>query len=193
MEDHLSSRRRLCDILAGQTEEIRKQWDQTEAAADFAPLPTGHYECHVQSGELETNRNGTPQYTLTFRVVEGEYTGRQLWHPLYLTAAALPMAKRDLGKLGVTALDQLERPLPPGRIRCRVRVVLRQADDGAKFNRARSFEVLRIDEPEADPFAPAEDADAEAGDSDAGNAAFHFGANADAKGHGARPPEGDTP
>jgi hypothetical protein len=61
------------------------------------------------------------------------------------------MTKRDLGKLGVTRLEQLERPLPQG-IRCRVRLVLHADDNGAERNRVRSLEVTGIDP--LDPFAP---------------------------------------
>ena len=55
--------------------------------------------------------------------------------------------------MDVTSLEQLERPLPPG-IRCRLKRALRQDDDGTEFNRVKTFEVVGIDEPETDPFAP---------------------------------------
>jgi hypothetical protein len=64
------------------------------------------------------------------------------------------MAKRDLAKLGVTALEQLEQPIPQG-IRCKVQVVLRRDDDKTERNRVRSFEVIGVDQPEVHPFAPA--------------------------------------
>ena len=44
--------------------------------------------------------------------------------------------------------------VPPGRIRCNVRVALRRDDDGTEYNRVRGFDVLRVDEPEVDAFAP---------------------------------------
>jgi hypothetical protein len=43
--------------------------------------------------------------------------------------------------------------LPRG-IRCSCKVVLRRGDDGAEFNKVRTFAVVGIDEPEADAFAP---------------------------------------
>jgi hypothetical protein len=65
------------------------------------------------------------------------------------------MSKRDLGKLGVTSIEQLEQPLPAG-IRCTVKLALRRDDDGAEYNRVRGFDVIGIDaDPTADPdFAP---------------------------------------
>lgn len=149
-------RRRLSDILAnGQSGNLRDAWNRTEAAADFAPLPAGTYTARVVSGELFNAKSGTPGYKLAFRVLEGEHAGRQFWHDLWLTPAALPMSKRDLGKLGVTSIEQLEQPLPAG-IRCTVKLALRRDDDGAEYNRVRGFDVLGIDaDPTADPdFAP---------------------------------------
>jgi hypothetical protein len=146
-------RRKLTDILRGtDRDELARAWDQTAAAADLAPLPKGQYVAAILSGEPFTSRTGTPGYKLAFQVVEGEYAGRRFWHDLWLTTAALPMTKRDLGKLGVSRLDQLERPLPMG-IRCQVRLTLQRGDDGSERNRVQSFDVVGTDPP--DPFAPA--------------------------------------
>ncbi|HND55925.1 MAG TPA: DUF669 domain-containing protein [Pirellulaceae bacterium] len=147
---------KLSDILGnGSGDKLRAAWSDTQAADEFEPLPAGTYVARVVSGELFTSRtNGTPGYKLAFKVLEGEHAGRQVWLDVWLTEAALPMAKRDLAKLGVVRLEQLEAPLPRG-IRCSVRVALRTADDGTKFNVVRSFEVVGIDPPDVDPFAPA--------------------------------------
>ena len=149
-------RKSLTDILRnGDRDILARAWAET-APADDAPLPAGEYIARVTNGELFNARaNGTPGYKLTFRVLEGEHQGRHLWHDIWLTPRALPMAKRDLARLGITTMEQLERPLPPG-IRCRVRVALRRRDDGVEYNQVRSFEVVGIDEPIRDPFAPSE-------------------------------------
>ncbi len=145
---------KLSDILAASHGgNINDLWNSTAAANDFAPLPPGAYVCRLASGELKQTKSGTPEFCLAFKVLEGEHKGRQVWNSLYLTPAALPMAKRDLGKLGVTALEQLEGPLPKG-IRCRVQVALRKDDNGTEHNRVRSFEVIGIDRPDVDAFAP---------------------------------------
>ena len=151
------TRRFLSDILQqGDRESLSRTWNETEAAEDFAPLPGGEYIARIITGELFTSKTkNTAGYKLTFRVLEGDHEGRQFWHDVWLTPAALPMAKRDLGKLGVASLEQLEKPLPPG-IRCRVKLALRKDDDGTEYNRVRAFEVIGIDEPEEDPFAPAD-------------------------------------
>ena len=149
------TRKSLSDILhQNDRENLARAWGETQAAEDFAPLPTGEYVARIVGGELFTSKTkGTPSYKLTFRVLEGEHVGRRFWHDTWLTPAALPMAKRDLAKLGVTALEQLERPLPPG-IRCKVKLALRKDDEDNECNRVKTFTVIGIDEPEQDAFAP---------------------------------------
>ena len=150
-------RKKLSDLLTdNDRKRLAKAWDTTQAATDFGTLPAGEYVAHVVDGAFMTAKTGTPGYKLTFRVLEGEYAGRRVWHDLWLTEAAMPMAKRDLAKLGVTSLDQLDKPLPRG-IRCRVRLALRRDDDGREHNQVRSFEVIGIDQPEQSPFAPADE------------------------------------
>lgn len=169
-------RRRLTDILRGNLDALRDQWSATEAAADFAPLPAGTYECHVHSVELFNAKTGTPGVKIRFDVCEGEHAGRALFHDCWLTPAALPQTKRDCLKLGLDSLDKLESAsVPPGRIRCKVRVALRRNDDGTEYNRVARFDVLGVDEPEHDPFAPTDGADA-------GDASFDFGVNAKPEG-----------
>src|SRR5262249_27680659 len=134
-------RKKLSDIVRGDSavEKLKATWNTTEAAAEFAPIPPGDYILRILSGELSNSRGGTPGYKLTLEVAAGEHEGRRLWHDLWLTAAALPMSKRDLAKLGIETPEQLEQPLPPG-ILIRARVVLRKDDNGKESNVIRQFE-----------------------------------------------------
>jgi len=146
---------RLTDILSqGSRGDIRNVWDSTDAASDYQPLPPGEYVARIISGELKTSKHSTPGYSLTFEVIEPiEHRDRKFWQDCWLTPAAMPQTKRDLGKLGVTSLDQLESPLPK-YYRCKCKLALRKDDDGNESNRLKSFEVLGLDKPEVDPFAP---------------------------------------
>jgi len=149
----------LSDILAaGGGDNIRDLWDSTAAAGEMGPLPAGEYLADLTDGKLEASKtNQTPGFAMTFSVVEPvEFTGRKFWHTAWLTPAALPASKRDLAKIGVTSLNQLEKPLP-ARIRCRVKLALRRDDNGDERNRLKTFEVIGIVEPELDAFAPADD------------------------------------
>jgi len=103
-------RRRLAEIINGGADNLRDKWDHAKAASDFTPLPTGTYTAHVLSGKLFTAKTGTPGYKLTFKVIdasESEHIGRLIWHDVWLTEQAMPMAKRDLAKLGIHDVSQL--------------------------------------------------------------------------------------
>ena len=145
----------LSDILAANDgNELKKLWDSTEAAGELSPLPAGEYTAHIIDGKFDNStRKGTPSYKLTFKILEGEHAGRLIWLDCWLTPAALPQTKRDFAKLGVTSFDQLEQSLPK-YIRCKCKLALRRDDDGNERNRLKSFEVIGIDKPEVDPFAP---------------------------------------
>ena len=163
----MPERKRLSDILLNsQREQIEKLWEVTTPAADLKPIPAGDYRCRISGSALFNSRAGTPGYKITLDVLDGEHAGRRVWHDIWLSEAALSMAKRDLAKLGVGSLAQLERPLPPGII-VSAKVALRKGDDGAESNRVVRFEVVAVEPPEPEPFAPSdEDAEPETTDED---------------------------
>jgi len=145
---------KLSDILNGHGGNFDTVWNSTQAVGEFGPVPRGAYICHVTKGELESSRtNRTPGYKVEFTILDGEFKGRKLWLDCWLTPAALPQTKRDLAKLGITSPAQMEQSLPRG-IRCNVTAVLRKDDNGVERNKVRTFEVVGIDTPEVDPFAP---------------------------------------
>lgn len=158
----MTSRKRLSDILLTNSERdsLERAWNNTKAADDLSPLPAGEYRCRLTHGELFNARNGTPGYKLTLQVADGKHEGRLVWHDVWLTPAALAMAKRDLAKLGVTSLAQLERPLPDGIV-VSAKVALRKDDNGTSYNRVTRFEVVAVEPPEPDPFAPSATTDAD--------------------------------
>jgi hypothetical protein len=167
----MNERKKLSDILQQNTdrEKLALQWRTTAAAAEFAPLPKGEYTFRILAGELFTSKRGTPGYKLTLEVTEGEFEGRRAWCDFWLTPAALPMTKRDLAKLGVQELQQLDKPLPPG-ILIKGKLALRSDDDGNESNRLVRFECIGVEE--GDAFEPADAEGAQPED------VFPFGANA---------------
>jgi len=150
-------RKRLSDILSeGEQKSIFGNWNQVKAAPDFGQLVTpALYTCRILDGRLDTSsRKNTPGYTLEFQIIEGEFKDRHLWHTLWFTERALPGTKRDLEKLGITDPEnQLHQPLPRWII-CAVRVIIELDDKSNEVNRVRSFDVLRVEPPEPEPFAP---------------------------------------
>jgi hypothetical protein len=150
----VNARKKLTDILLNSDrEKLGLAWDSTKAAEDLKPLPPAEYRCRVASGELFNARSGNPGYKLKLVVMDGEHVDRLIWLDFWLTEAALPMTKRDLGKLGIVSLEQLERPLPDGII-VRAKVALRRDDDGTEYNRVTRLDLVDIERPEPEPFAP---------------------------------------
>jgi hypothetical protein len=157
MRFDMTERKKLSEILPrSDRERIARTWDSTKAADELKPIPAGEYRCRIIDGALFNAKSGTAGYKLTLEVLEGEHAGRRLWHDVWLTEAAMSMAKRDLGRLGVTSLEQLEQPLPEGII-VNAKVALRKNDDGTEYNRVSRFDVVAIEEPEPEPFAPSSD------------------------------------
>jgi hypothetical protein len=153
----MQTRRSLSDILPrGDRERLQDAWDSTRAADDLGPLPAGEYRCRIMSGELFNARSGTAGFKVVFQVLDGEHAHRRVWYDVWLSPAALPLAKRDLAKIGVTHLDQLERPLPAG-ILATVRLALRRDDDGTERNRVVRFDPTGIEPAEPEPFTPIAD------------------------------------
>ena len=151
---------KLTDIITSGANQsnLQNAWNSTQAADDYGkPLPAGEYVARITQGTLKQSKaNQTPGYSLTFEVIEPvAFQGRKFWHDCWLTPAAMPQTKRDLGKLGVSSLEQLENPLPK-YIRCKCKLALRKEDNGTESNRLRTFEVLGIDVPVPDPYAPSD-------------------------------------
>jgi hypothetical protein len=197
-------RKKLSDILtqAGDREKLQHAWKTTDVAAEFEPLPKGEYTFRIIAGELFKAKKGTPGYKLTLEVTEGDYEGRRVWADFWLTGAALPITERDLAKIGVTDLRQLEYPLP-AVILIKGKVALRTDDDGTQSNRLLRFQYLGIEpgdafEPKPEGAAAAQE-DGSPGDKQrqTGNGApdepFPFGVNAAPSDNGASEAGGATP
>jgi len=150
-----TARRSLSDILrnGSSLQELEGLYKEIQAAPEFGPVPRGEFNCRVVNGELFNARTtGTPGYKLTLEITDGQYAGRRLYHNFWLTRAALPGVKRDLPKLAMTELSELQGP-PPVGILLRCKVSLRTNDQGLQFNKIDGFAAAGR-EPD-DPYAPA--------------------------------------
>ena len=123
-------------------------WDNTPAGDER--LPAGIYECEAIKGEQFESKNGTPGYKITWKVLIGEHKGRLLWQDLWLTPAAMPMAKRQLKQFNMTSPEDT---LPDGIV-FRVEVAIKTTDDDRQFNEVKKTEFLRQ---EVNPFPPKQD------------------------------------
>lgn len=77
-----------------------------EVQDSFTPLPKGVYGVQVESAEVKQTKTGKVMYTLTLKVVAGEYAGRKLWSNLVVSPEspqALGFFFRDMAALGADA------------------------------------------------------------------------------------------
>ena len=76
-----ASRKPLTGIVTGAgngNDDIFDQFDRTTAADDLGSLPKGSYVALATNGEMTTAKTGTAGYTVEFKVIEGEFTGRRV-------------------------------------------------------------------------------------------------------------------
>jgi hypothetical protein len=147
-------RRSLSEILPkADRDRLAAAWDSTKPAEDLGLLPAAEYRCRIVDGTLSRAKTGTPSYKLTFEIMDGDHVGRHIWHDIWLSEDAMAMAKRDLGRIGITNFNELDRPLPPG-ILATVKLAVRKGDDGIERNVVRDFRVIALEAAEPNPFAP---------------------------------------
>ena len=135
----------------GNEAEWRKMWDEVEAAQQYDALPSAVYEAEPTKKEMIASKRGTPGLKLTWRIAAGEFQGRRVWQDVWLSPAALPMAKRVLTELGMSSPDA---PLPDGIV-CAVQVVRQVNDNGTAYNEVRKVKHLRTEENPASPATAA--------------------------------------
>lgn len=140
----------LVDLLGAEnTSKLADLFNRTQAAADLRVIPAGAYRCLISDVRYYEAKNGTSAIRITLEVDEGEHKGARLWLPLWLTEAAMPMTKRDLGKLGINDLNDLS--FHPGTV-VAAHVIVEDDDNGAERNRVSVFDVVgRIGDPTEDP------------------------------------------
>lgn len=129
-------------------------FDATEAAPEFAPLPPGSYSASVLRGEYCSTKAGSDAYRLRFEITEGPHAGKSVIRTWTFGTKALPYTKRDLAPFGLTTSAALLSPFPPaGRVYLvRLVVALQRGDDGVERNDVKRIDLVRVDESPAAAF-----------------------------------------
>jgi hypothetical protein len=154
----MAERKKLSDILMNsERERLERLWKTTKPAAELRPLPSDDYRCRIVNGELFNAKKGTPGFKLTFEVLDGEHAGRRVWWDTWLSSeAAVAISLRELAKIGVTELTQLDSP-PPDGIIVVAKVRLRRTEEETEYNSVVRFDVVAIEPQAPEPFAPIEE------------------------------------
>jgi hypothetical protein len=129
-------------------------FDSTEPAPEFAPVPPGIYTARVLRGEYTTTKAGADGYRVRFLIVEGEQKDKTLIRTWTFGPRAIGYTKRDLSLFGLTTSAKLLSPFPEaGRTYCvRLVVALQRGEDGIERNDIKRIDLLRVEESPAAAF-----------------------------------------
>jgi hypothetical protein len=77
------------------------------ASATYEPLPVGDYAVSVEKAEVGESKKGDPQLVITYKVSEGPFANRKLWHRMTFIPSngiGLAINFRQLDVLGATPI-----------------------------------------------------------------------------------------
>ena len=127
--------------------------EEKAAAPEFEPVKPGYYRAVLVGTRSKEVSAEKAKCEATFRLVDGDEAGRQLRHPITLTANSARFAKRDLAKIGIRKVADFDKPADQ-TILYRLKVVIHTDDDGNRWNRIKQIEVIGSVVPPPNPFAP---------------------------------------
>lgn len=78
---------------------VEVNWDDVPDGNDYSPLPDGQYTCILEKVEERQGSKGE-YWSLEFRVLNGDYSGRKIYDSVFFTPKALPRFKLIASRLG---------------------------------------------------------------------------------------------
>ena len=67
--------------------------------AEFTPLPAGDYRVKVANVEKKTSQSGNDYICMVMEVIDGEFTGRNIYNNLYLTVKTAENSVKRIYKM----------------------------------------------------------------------------------------------
>ena len=67
--------------------------------AEFTPLPAGDYRVKVANVEKKTSQSGNDYVSMVMEVIDGEFTGRNIYNNLYLTVKTAENSVKRIYKM----------------------------------------------------------------------------------------------
>lgn len=94
-----------------QGDSLMVDFSSTEDLGERELLPAAFYPCVISACEFKySNSKGTPMWSLTLEVSDGEYAGRKLYSHLVMDGAGLPFTKRTLARIAPELLESAFNP-----------------------------------------------------------------------------------
>ena len=67
--------------------------------AEFTPLPAGDYRVKVANVEKKTSQSGNDYVSMVMEIIDGEFTGRNIYNNLYLTVKTAENSVKRIYKM----------------------------------------------------------------------------------------------
>lgn len=124
-----------------------------DPSSSFDPIPSGWYVAEIIESEEKDTKSGNGSYLqLTFKVIEGEYSERQIWARLNLNnpnSTAVEIAQKDLSAIchavnEMNLTDSAQLHGKPMRIKVSVRPA---SGDYDASNEIKGYEPLNGSKP----------------------------------------------
>ena len=94
-----------------QGDSLMVDFSGTEDLGEREVLPRAFYPCVISECEFTYSQSkGTPMWTLTLEIRDGEYAGRKLYSHLVMAGKGLPFTKRTLARIAPELLESAFDP-----------------------------------------------------------------------------------
>jgi len=92
-------------------DSLMVDFGSTEDLGEREVLPRAFYPCVIAECEFTYSQSkGTPMWTLSLEVRDGEYAGRKLYSHLVMAGKGLPFTKRTLARIAPELLENAFNP-----------------------------------------------------------------------------------
>jgi hypothetical protein len=110
---------------------------------ESADLPPGTYTGTLIASRIVRSLRTKNVGVMLLWEIPRQVRAKRVWRTLWLSPAALPRTKRELARLGVRTLADLDNdpPVRPGAL-CRLVIAGKTSSDGCYESRIVSWEVL---------------------------------------------------
>lgn len=83
-------------------------FDNVGDPEDYSGVPAGKYLCRLDSVDVKPSNDGDGMWTMWWKILGGEFTGRRIRDTLHFTDASLKRAKLFCSRMGVEPIGKMD-------------------------------------------------------------------------------------